>query len=740
MKKEYDKADYEFLRHEPCPKCGSTNNVGVWRHKSTGGETKYCNSDGCDYKITTASLYKSSQPGTALPDSWLQAKGLTAEVCKQYRITRDGKVIYFGVASPDGKLRGIAGRNYGVPKHNDKHFFWKQSSNLLYGMDSCTGQDRLIITSGFWDAPSAKLLTGWNAVSLPNGDKSAKNSITDNYQWLKRFKRIYICFDNDESGQAAAVTSMEILGYRARNIILPDFTVLTGDEAVSVKDANDYIRHGLHKEFQQACMSADARLTPYVFGSEADEQYAEYKLRGDSQGWSTGIPELDALLTLRQNEFTILFGAPGRGKSTFARFLVAMSQVRPFYISLEDPVWICLDNLSKVLLHEHTPYDAFGTCTLTKDELLKRSRAIRERVSLAHLDSCTPEVLADAIECAYVQYGCQFIVLDHITWLLNMEDDQRATAVKYMNVIADLCKRLPIHIFVVSHNKPLDYSVQKQHSKKFMSDWEEYVDPTARDAQWSSVFEQVAWNILGWKNPSDANTPAKLHVLKNRTGGMKKLGVVLLYFDDEYNTYMGVKEYARKTQERQRQISDRRDSSHLSLNAGENHTGDLQSVDSSERVEVSRIPSQNGDINNECSGTSGIGADETKDDSANTDNARATDISSEVQPVSMESGLLLSREREHNRVQRGDGYLISPCCRDLQGATSRLVEKISDSLSETGLTNPTTTKLDLPGVGRTTRARVGILRPDKGTKNGDDTVRLAQIDFSAVPGGERWNL
>lgn len=669
-------------------------------------------------------------PGEPLPQSWLDAKKLTAEVARKYRITREGKVIYFGVADETGKLQGIAGRNYGVPKHDEKHFFWKKKSPLLYGLDTLGKSTECILTVGFWDAPSAYILTGMPALSIPNGDTSAKKTVIDSFHLLKRLRRIYVCFDNDSSGQSAAKEVMEVLGYRGRLVNLPDFGISLEHETVYTKDASDFLVYGLKDEFKRAIERASTSVQPYIHTDTVDELYAEYKLRGFDSGWSTGIPELDSFVKIRRNEFTLFFGAPGRGKSTFTRYLVSAivrDGVKPYYISLEDPVWLAIDNLAQVVLHEHTPYNAEGKCTLSRKELLERAKRVREKVMIANLESCTPEMLEDAIECAYVQYGCQFIAIDHITWLLNLSDDQRAEAVKYMNVIAALCKKFPIHVFVVSHNKPADVGfVQGRNAKNFRPDWEEYLDPTPRDAQWSSVFEQVSWNIWAWKNPSDLETPAKLHILKNRTGGMKKLGVVMCYFDETYNSYMGVKQYAKSVSGKQRNLDDRRNDANVSLDTRKDDFGALLSDNRQESTHLSALHALQRESSSDR--TRERITEEGQKDNRDSDDRGVTDIPEKIQTPNMEPRLS-DEKRDSDRVQGRDGGCVSKDSGDFQNSASFVVSQIKATLHEARFETTQTDKHELPGVGRLTRRRVGLLQSANEEKSGRDTGLLAEIEF-----------
>ena len=701
--------DTQFLRHEPCPKCGSSDAVAVYKHIPTGGETKYCFSCG-GALVTTASLYRAKQPGHSLTDDDLSRLNWTAEAAQRYRVTREGLVIYYGFAKPNGKLVGVFKRDYNLAKSDDYHFVWHKKPDPvpLYGMDTVVGTEELILCTGLNDAVSANILTGMNAVSVPNGDRSVKSAIEDNFQWLRQFRRIFLIFDNDASGQAAAEKAMELLGFRAINVVLPDLVVNLGTEVKYVKDATDFLKFSLRSAFTDAIASSLTQPTPYIYGEDADEEYAEYILAGDENaGWSTGISEVDEHCRLRENEITVFFGSPGRGKSTFARHIITAlvnQGVRPYYLSLEDPVKHVISNLRTTILKE--------VPATTRAELLDQSKRVRDRVLIARIQRPSVETFEDAVECAIVTHGCRFVMLDHITILVNLAKDPRSEAVAYMNVIVEMSKKYPVHFFIVSHNKPLDMNfVQGQKGKKFTSDWEEKQEPTLRDAQWSSAFEQLAWNIWGWRNPDDTEEPARLYILKNRTGGMKRLGKIHLYFDEKTKLYMDSKTYA-----------ERKTISGYSGNRWDENPvyGETRKVDN--RDILSPAPTVSTPL---CSvstvqDTSNVGdravsaeTEEIEDfsDDGSTDDRGGSSVSYTIQSTYMEPRLY-NGKRLHPGVQRADDERFSDPSGNLQIAASVMVQKVAYSLSEAGLSRPRTKKAHLPSMGGIDRSTVDVLRPD----------------------------
>ena len=86
-----------FVRHEPCPECGSKNNVGVY---SNG--YKECYTDDCDYKVNPNSNYEE----------------------EEYPMTTTRPVSTGTIgAIPDRKIEEDTCRRYGAMLNGTKHFY-----------------------------------------------------------------------------------------------------------------------------------------------------------------------------------------------------------------------------------------------------------------------------------------------------------------------------------------------------------------------------------------------------------------------------------------------------------------------------------------------------------------------------------------------------------------------------------------------------------------------------------------
>lgn len=721
-----------YSHNEDCPVCGGSQSVGVYLD-GNGNEQRYCFSTKmgeCPSNKKTSAKPLMYQPGSLPDPKLLEMTGLSEKTCQLYRITQEGEKLYFGRATSNGQLHSVLVRDYSYPK-KDKSHHWKWigqgNSGLLYGMDTVQGES-VIVTEGFLDAAAAYEMTGIPAVSLPNGTLSVDKTLKECYQFLRKFRTIYIVLDNDEEGINASNKLIETLGYRAKQVVLPVHKVSLQDRVVETKDSFDFLRYRLERVYARALEASKFASSPFAYGSEVDEEYEKY-LSGGLKGWSTGIPELDSRVTFRPHEFTILFGSPGRGKSSLARFFSSQmipQNVKPYFLAFEEPPQSVISGFIP-LLNVDTNLPA-----------KEQAKIVRDRVMLGKIDDkITPELLHECLECAIVSYGCTYLVIDHITWLIDKSREPVMAARQYLHVIAEVVKHYPVHILCISHNKPADTQLAPKmpKGKTLSSDWEEYLEPTLRDAQWSSGFEQLSWVILGWKNPVNPQEPGRLYILKDRTGGMSQLGTpVRLYFNTKTKAYYGVSSQFQKVSanaqipKRVERDTDtrwegdslrrttRRDSAEELLPSYREEPSSLHSLHTDtkgieENEHISREPSMAGEETNNRGSPDG----------------GTKEVFNNVEGNDMESRLLRDTNKVSDRDKGEHGTRLPIEGRSFQTSASQLVLSIEDSLSRFSEihNNQKRTRPILP-VGTKSRNPLVSFQSPQPSKSRDDTLKLVR--------------
>lgn len=185
----------------PCDSCGSKDNLVTWDFE--GKTFRQCKDPACD-KHATELVTDGSY------------RGISKETLDGCNTTVTDKLVRY--------LYRIGHKEVGAKFRNKtkKEFFWEPNTEpskaklfLLDLWDTGTvnnvlGNIDLIITEGEDDALICQE-AGLNAVSLPNGAQSARQSIQNSLPELLEFGKLILWFDNDAPGQEAVKVAEELL-------------------------------------------------------------------------------------------------------------------------------------------------------------------------------------------------------------------------------------------------------------------------------------------------------------------------------------------------------------------------------------------------------------------------------------------------------------------------------------------------------------------------------------------------
>ena len=196
----------EFLFHEPCEECGSSDAKSVYDDGHTYCFVchHYTHGDG------EPSLHIHQTKSVQITGSAqrLQKRNISQKVCEKYKIYRDGDKLRFYYHDESGIVKGAK------IKTKDKQFRYEgESTGTFFGQHlfPSTGK-RVVITEGELDAVSCyEAMSGWPMVSLPSGAAAARKSIQRNLQWLQGYEEIVLFFDNDDAGRKATEEACQVL-------------------------------------------------------------------------------------------------------------------------------------------------------------------------------------------------------------------------------------------------------------------------------------------------------------------------------------------------------------------------------------------------------------------------------------------------------------------------------------------------------------------------------------------------
>jgi len=456
-----------FLRHEPCPACGSKNNLG--RYSDGHG---HC--FGCGYyehgKEAKAKAVQEAEPdsegdafaaltpedhneraGVLTVTGEVQALGkrrLREDTCGlfNYRVgTYKDQPAQFAYYHDPASRRAVACK----VRLPDKSFTFLGDAKQapLYGQWLWRdGGKMVVITEGEIDALTVSQLQGnkWPVVSIKNGASGATKDIRRSLEWLEKFDSVVFLFDMDEPGQDAARACAALLKPgRAKIATLP------------LKDASDMLQAGRGDEVINAIWSAKTfRPDGVVSVADVRERVLSKEALSDRAYPWEGLN--NKLLGIRPRELITITAGSGIGKSLFCReiaYPILNDGENIGYIALEEnvrrtvlgfvgiglnaPVHISRDGVDDDAIRKELDrydghlylYDSFGS--VETDNLLSKLRYM-------------------AIGCE-----CRYLVLDHISIAisgLEIEDERKAIDVM-MTKLRSLVEETGVTLFIVSHLK-----------------------------------------------------------------------------------------------------------------------------------------------------------------------------------------------------------------------------------------------------------------------------------------------
>ena len=498
----------EFIQHQPCPDCGSSDALAVY----TDGHT-FCFScqtrtagDGQEKKLpmqTNVNFKGSAQR--------LQKRGLSEQTCEKYKIYRDETHLRFPYFDSSGCLKGFK------TKDKLKNFKYEGvSTDTLFGQHLFpnTGK-RIVITEGELDAASCyQAMENWPMVSLPHGAASAKKDIQKQIPFLQGYKEIILFFDKDEAGKRATEQVAAVL---------PQGTVKIAHLADDYKDASDALQNNDADAIRRAIWDAkpyepdgivsaksllDAVTTP---SPPCNHEYPFPGLQSMTHG-------------IRYGELTTITAGTGQGKSTFCRQLATdlLSQGEKVgYIALEESNRRTALGLMSVAVgkalhlgeHEYTTLKDAYDSTIAGWNLYLYD----------HFGSLSSDIIYSRIEYMALGLDIKVIFLDHLSILLSGLDgsmDERRTIDKTMTDLRSLVERTGIKLFLVSHLR------RAQGDKAIEDGHKVSIGMLRGSASISQLSDTVIALERDTQNPDDVST---LRVLKNRYSGETGVAAELKY-------------------------------------------------------------------------------------------------------------------------------------------------------------------------------------------------------------------
>ena len=507
-----------FVRtHQPCDNCGSSDALAV----NEDGSTRCFSCQ--DYNPSTeANNVVDLTPidelvehdPTAIPERLINS--FTA---KKYDALKRGNDMVFYYADEDGNR--VAAKTRSPNKDFRTSGSWKKA--VLFGQQAFQGGGRAVtITEGEIDAMSVFQIQGskYPAVSIRNGASNAHADCVASYEWLDSFEKIYIAFDNDKPGRAAAKEVASLFSGKAYIVNL-----------INYKDANECLLDDNGAEFIDAWWKATL-FTPegIIDGSTMWDEVSKPLASADC------LYPFEALNTItygmRKGELVTITAGSGMGKSQFVRELV-------WQVLQETD-----DNIGLLFMEEGTRKTGLSLMSLAIDKPLhlpgndiseqQKKEAFDAtlgtgRIHLySHFGSTAIDNILARVRFMAKGLKCNYIFLDHISILVSAQDnpDERKAIDEIMTKLRTFVEETGIFLGLVSH---LRRPQGQGH--------EEGASTSLSQLRGSAAIAQLSDMVIGLERNGQADDPVErnmttIRVLKNRFSGETGPAGAALYNKD----------------------------------------------------------------------------------------------------------------------------------------------------------------------------------------------------------------
>ena len=518
-------SDAEFLGHQSCPKCGSSDALGVYSDGHGFCFSCQTHFKEVDNVEATAKVVSYNRPAEmygqpmAMPE-----RRISLDTVKKYGVTvetvpngHEAFKHHYPYYDNGGKFIGTKARRI-----SDKSFSTSgnMKDNTLFGQQLFKNEGRFVtVVEGELDALAAFEMLGskFPVVSVSKGAAGAVKDFKQNLEWLEGFENVVIAFDNDTAGREAADKCAQILSpNKARIVTMGMF-----------KDASDYLTNNKIRDFTNEWWEAKPyRITGVITLEDAWEDFVK---RGTEE--IIPFPESFGMLNSMLNggiaagEITVLGALTSIGKTTMVNELVYH-----FWKNTDKQIGCAFLEASKGeavenLLTIHTghnlsledrkniDFDKLHTDIITDGRILL----------LDHHGAVDSDELFIKLRAMVKGSGCEILVIDPLQAAVTSNANE--TIDDFMDRLLKLAKETDVSIIVVSHmRKP---SLSNPHNVN------EY------DLKGSGSINQIAFNtiLLSRDKMSEdeyARNSTMVQVVKCRRTGLTGMAGWLYY-----NSYTG---------------------------------------------------------------------------------------------------------------------------------------------------------------------------------------------------------
>ena len=447
-----------------------------------------------------------------LPVRGLPNRDITKKVTEFF----DVKISYGQDGQIDAHFYPYGGDSY-KKRSLPKDFSWIEKTDGLFGREKFNGAGRrLIICEGEIDALSIaqasmdKYGKIYPVVALSSSAMAHKSCLKER-DWIRSFKEVVLCFDEDEAGDKARKEAITVIGVDKVKIA-----------KLPLNDANKV----LTEEDGNVLLSCIFDAAPYIptgiMTKEKLWEALEVYNQTESHPYPPCLHGLNTKLKgKRGGEITLFISGTGAGKSTMLRECMLADLENPNkkigVVSLEESPAETARKLCGMILgrnpaEEEIPLEEMKPAF---DQIFGEDRVI----ILDHQGAMNDTSIGDQLEYMALS-KCTDLYVDHITILVSEGVDNlvgNEAQDKVMNDLLKLVKRHPdVWVGLVSHLRKAPVG-----GKSF----EEGKLPNIDDIRGSGSIKQVSFDIVSFARDTThkdekVRNRMKMRVLKSRFTGL----------------------------------------------------------------------------------------------------------------------------------------------------------------------------------------------------------------------------
>ena len=523
--------DSKGIRKGSCDRCGSSDANVLYE-----GGTKFCfscrtYSKGEDMEqvqkpISINSNHQNFSSGVVdgIPD-----RGIKKETANFYNVQvlhdRNSNVVkhiypYYDINNSHigNKIRLVANKGFSAEGNLPRA--------VMFGQNKFPqGGKYLTICEGEIDAMSAYELQGsrWASISIKNGCQSALKDIKANYDYINKFDKVVLCFDNDEHGKKAAIKVAQI--FEPNKCLIMD---------MRYKDANEYLMKGKKQEFTQDFWNAKP-YTPAGIHNLADISSRIYA-EDDTQTCLYPYDGLnEKLYGIRTGELITFTAGTGAGKSSLMRelmhHLLTNTEHNIGVFSLEENITRTMLHIMSVEANDRLYIkEVQKNYTLEQlQEFERKTIGTRRFYGFDHFGSITTDEILNRVRYMVKALDCKYILIDHLSILVSgiEGEDERRNIDQLMTKLRSLVEETRCAMLLVSHLRRASGDKGQEQGKEI----------SLSMLRGSHSIAQISDAVIALERDQQAEDPTlanttTVRVLKNRYAGETGIATYLLYNKD----------------------------------------------------------------------------------------------------------------------------------------------------------------------------------------------------------------